>query len=216
MLKRRRCNLRRRILLRAEKGLLVDDSLRGSVTTWLDGLKGRHDSAAQALWNRYFSDLVAVARRNLHGAARDADEEDVALSALKSAMLGVQNNQFPDLSDRTGLWPLLVTITARKAANELKRQRTKKRDRASEEPVHKEQALAHGEASPEFAMRLAEAIQTLVHRLGDKTLQVIAERKLEGFDNADIARDLGVSTRTVERKLARIRQEWDEDSEFDV
>lgn len=189
----------------------MDESRRGSVTTWLDGLKAQHGSAAQELWNRYFATLVTVARRNLHGLGRVADEEDVALSALKSAMLGVQNNRFPDLSDRTGLWPLLVTITARKAANERKRQRTKKRSRASEEPFYEEQTLAWDEASPEFAMCLAEAIQTLVHRLGDQTLQVIAERKLEGYDNADIARDLGVSTRTVERKLARIRQEWDED-----
>lgn len=189
----------------------MDESRRGSVTTWLDGLKAQHDSAAQELWNRYFATLVAVARRNLHGMGREADEEDVALSALKSAMLGVQKNQFPDLADRTGLWPLLVTITARKAANELKRQRTKKRDRASEEPFYEEQTVAHGEVSPELAMSLAEAIQTLVHRLGDQTLQVIAERKLEGYGNADIARDLGVSTRTVERKLERIRQEWDED-----
>lgn len=189
----------------------MHESRRGSVTTWLDGLKAQHDSAAQELWNRYFATLVTVARRNLHGMGRESDEEDVALSALKSAMLGVQNNRFPDLSDRTGLWPLLVTITARKAANELKRQRAKKRDRASEEPFYEELTLARGEESPEFAMRLAEAIQTLVHRLDDHTLQVIAERKLEGCDNADIARDLGVSTRTVERKLARIRQEWDED-----
>ena len=90
----------------------MDTPSRGSVTIWLDGLKGIGTSgAAQELWNRYFAQLVPLARRQLRGLAREADEEDVALSALKSAMLGVQNNRFPDLNDRTGLWPLLVTIT---------------------------------------------------------------------------------------------------------
>ena len=188
----------------------MDSPSRGSVTIWLDELRNRNDVAAQELWDRYFAQLVPLARRQLRGTARDADEEDVALSALKSAMLGVQHNRFPDLHDRTGLWPLLVTITARKAVNELKRQRTKKRDRASEQPMADEQQIAGIEPSPDFALRLAEAIQSLVHDLGDATLQTIAQRKLEGYTNEDIAKELNVSTRTVVRKLARIRQEWDE------
>ncbi len=188
----------------------MDLPSRGSVTTWLDALKAHQEGAAQELWNRYFALLVSVARRHLHGLGTDVDEEDVALSALKSAMLGVQNNRFPDLTDRTGLWPLLVTITARKAINELKRQRTQKRDRACELPMVDEQLIAGRDPSPEFALQIADAIQTLVHTLGDDTLQTIAKRKLEGYTNEDIAKELNVSARTVVRKLARIRQEWEE------
>jgi RNA polymerase sigma factor (sigma-70 family) len=186
----------------------MNSPTRGSVTTWLDGLKDRSEGAAQELWNRYFSQLVQVARRQMRAPARDADEEDVALSALKSAMLGVQNNRFPDLNDRTGLWPLLVTITARKAINELKRQHAKKRDYSSELPLIEEHLIAGSEPSPDFALRLADEIQALVVALGDETLQVIAQRKLEGYANEEIAKELNVSTRTIVRKLARIRQEW--------
>jgi len=154
--------------------------------------------------------LVLLARRQLHGLARDTDEEDVALSALKSAMLGVQNHRFPDLNDRTGLWPLLVTITARKAMNEIKRQRTQKRDSTAEERMANVELLAGSDLTPDFALRLGEAIESLVNALGDNTLRTIAQRKLEGYDNQEIAQELNVSTRTVARKLARIRQEWDE------
>jgi RNA polymerase sigma factor (sigma-70 family) len=185
---------------------------RGSITTWLDGIKARQDDAAQELWNRYFARLVPLARHHLRGFGRETDEEDVALSALKSAMLGVQAGRFPDLNDRTGLWPLLVTMTARKAMNEIKRQRTKKRDRAAEQPLADMQAIVGDEPSPEFALRLAEAIESLVEALGDDALQLIATRKLEGYDNDEIAAELDVSTRTVVRKLARIRQEWEEAS----
>ena len=182
---------------------------RGSVTTWLEALKAGQDTGAQELWNRYFSQLVPLARRQLHGLTRDTNEEDVALSALKSAMLGVQNHRFPELNDRTGLWPLLVTITARKAINEIKRQRTKKRDGTAEERMANVQLLAGNDPTPDFALRLSEAIRSLVDALGDETLETIAQRKLEGYDNEEIAKELNVSTRTVVRKLGRIRQEWD-------
>jgi RNA polymerase sigma factor (sigma-70 family) len=189
----------------------MDSPSRGSVTTWLDGLKNRSGGAAQELWNRYFAQLVQLAHRQLRGLARDADEEDVALSALKSAMLGVQNNRFPDLNDRTGLWPLLVTITARKAINEIKRQRTKKRDHAAEVAFADVNLFVGTDPSPEFAVQIAEEIEKLVRALGDETLRTIVGLKLEGYTNDEIASKLDVSTRTVVRKLHRIRQEWEEE-----
>jgi RNA polymerase sigma factor (sigma-70 family) len=187
----------------------MDESSIGSVSAWLAELRSSHGSAAQELWNRYFAQLVNVARRNLRGLTGDVDEEDIALSALKSAMIGVRNNRFPDLNDRTELWPLLVTITARKAVNEIRRQNAKKRSGALEERHADISLLPASEPSPDFAARLGEAIQSLVSALGDDTLQAIAHKKLQGFSNDEIARELDVSRRTIERKLARIRQEWD-------
>lgn len=186
------------------------DDAAGSVSTWLVGLKGRHDSAAQELWNRYFAQLVGVARQRLQGVGRVADEEDVALSALKSAMLGVQHNRFPDLKDRTGLWPLLVTITARKALDQIRRERAQKRGRAASLDPERLQQCVGDQPSPEFALRVAESLERLVDALGDPQLQLIAQLKLEGFSNEEIAAQLRVSTRTVVRKLARIRREWEE------
>jgi RNA polymerase sigma factor (sigma-70 family) len=183
---------------------------RGSVTVWLDDVRMQDEQAAQEIWNRYFAQLIPVARRHLHGAARESDEEDIALSAMKSALLGVQNERFPNLNDRTGLWPLLVTITRRKAANEIKRQRTQKRNRAIEIQVDDPGQLMDSEIGPDFAMRLADEIRRLVCVLGDENLETIARLKLDGVDNDEIARRLGVSPRTIVRKLARIRQEWDQ------
>jgi DNA-directed RNA polymerase specialized sigma24 family protein len=108
------------------------------------------------------------------------------------------------------LWPLLVTITARKAINEIKRQRTKKRDRAAEDHMADVYSFAGHEPSPEFALRVAEEVERLVISLGDEALRTIVARKLEGYTNDEIAKELDVSTRTVVRKLRRIRQEWEE------
>ena len=41
----------------------------------------------------------------------------------------------------------------------------------------------------------------------------IALRRLEGYENAEIARELGCALRTVERRLALIRQIWEQRDE---
>src|SRR5215470_15704111 len=74
--------------------------------------------AARELWQRYFAQLVELARQRLRGTLRRvADEEDVALSAFDSFCRGVEQGRFPQLKDRDGLWALLVLITVRKAAD---------------------------------------------------------------------------------------------------
>ncbi len=59
----------------------------GSVTCWLGNLKEGDLAAAQPLWERYFSRLVAVARgklKKVRRASAGEDEEDAALSAFNS------------------------------------------------------------------------------------------------------------------------------------
>jgi hypothetical protein len=90
----------------------------GSVTNWLGQLQAGDTAAAEHLWRLYFARLVGLANEKLHGAARRvADGEDVALSAFNSFCRNAQNGRFPELFDRDGLWRLLVTLTARKAAH---------------------------------------------------------------------------------------------------
>jgi DNA-directed RNA polymerase specialized sigma24 family protein len=43
----------------------------------------------------------------------------------------------------------------------------------------------------------------------DEPLQQIAIMKMEGYTDGEIAEKLGVVTRTVERKMARIRAKWE-------
>jgi DNA-directed RNA polymerase specialized sigma24 family protein len=176
---------------------------------WLAQLKDGDEQAAQALWNRYFSQLVQLAKRRLKRHDREADGEDIALCAMKSFCLGAREQRFPSLTDRDGLWPLLVTITARKASNEIKRQRAKMRDAAANEHVVDLNLLLGDEPSPDFAALVADETNSLLQALHDDTLQTIARRKLEGYTNEEIAEELKVSTRTIVRKLARIRQEWE-------
>ena len=91
-----------------------------SITLWIADLKVQDDDQAQQeIWKRYFQRLIGLARFKLGDAPRRAkDEEDVAVSALNCFFAGVGDGKFPELRDRTNLWPLLAKITARKAINQ--------------------------------------------------------------------------------------------------
>lgn len=191
----------------------------GSITQWIQQLKSGDDSIAeQELWNRYFRRLVLLAREKLRGAPTQAeDEEDAALSAMDSFFRGVQRGRFPDIHDRTHLWPLLLTITANKAINQIHRQRAQKRGggRVVNEQDRSTaiEAIMSTEPSPEFAVQIAEECQSRVEALSDDSLRTVAQLKLEGYTNREIAAQLEVVERTVERKLRQIRQRWSDATE---
>src|SRR5262249_39327420 len=150
-----------------------------------------------------------------------ADEEDVALSAFDSFCRGASNGRFPQLFDRDNFWRLLVTITARKAYQHLLHEGRRKRggnavlDEAAlagladsgAGPVGLEQLLDR-EPTPEFAAQLAEEYQRLLASLPDAELRSVAQWKMEGYTNEEIAAKFGCALRSVERKLKVIRTLW--------
>jgi DNA-directed RNA polymerase specialized sigma24 family protein len=194
----------------------------GSVTRWIGDLVAGTDpdSAAQKLWQRYFHRLVHLARDRLRAGPRGpADAEDAALSAFDSFCRGAAAGRFPRLDARDDLWALLVTLTARKAADQVRRERRQKRGGGR---VRTEQQLGGAaagggggleelvgrEPTPELAAMVAEEYRHLLGRLGDETLCRIAAWKLEGYAHEEIAARLGCGLRTVERKLGVIRSIW--------
>jgi DNA-directed RNA polymerase specialized sigma24 family protein len=54
--------------------------------------------------------------------------------------------------------------------------------------------------------QVAEECDRLLGALDDETLKSIAVWKIEGYTNEEIAANLGVVLRTVERKVRTIRQ----------
>ncbi|MFN3151572.1 ECF-type sigma factor [Bremerella sp.] len=192
---------------------------QGSVTNWLAQIRQNDgDEHYQKLWNRYFERLVGLARAQLsRDVCRSEDEEDAVLSALNSFFLRFRDGRFPELADRTSLWPLLVNMTLCKARDLNRRQNAQKRSAkrtipassASAEDNWPEQA-SRGEPTPEMAIEAAEEAQRMLSLLGKQSLQEVARLKLEGYTNAEIAKKVGVMQRTVERRLVLVRQMWAE------
>ena len=117
------------------------------------------------------------------------------------------------------LWPLLVKITACKAYGELQRAGAQKRGglAAREVPLFDLEdgsaaaALASDEPTPEFAVQVAEECALLLGKLADPLLVRIAELKLAGHTSAEIADELELCERSIERKLNCIRAKWSEE-----
>jgi RNA polymerase sigma factor (sigma-70 family) len=201
-------------------------SSAGSVTEWLEQLKRGDSSAAQKLWERYFEQLVRLARRNLgHTPRRVADEEDVALAAFASFCKGVEAGRFPKLDDRDDLWQVLIVLTERKAVDQIRREQVQRRGGGD---VRGESALEAGDLSgsghpglrrvvdaeptPKFAALLVERFEQRLSMLADRELERIAVDKLAGYTNQEISERLGTSLRGVERRLSLIRRIWSQET----
>ena len=167
----------------------------GSVTRWIGALRGGDLGAARPLCERYFARLVRLARARIRTRRRPGaaeDEEDAALSAFDSFCRAATQGRFPRLDDRDDLWRLLVAITERKAADQLRRARRLKRgggrvrteaDLAAggpdDEPTRLDR-IAGPQPTPEFAAEFAAEYRRLFEALRDDELRRIAAWKPEG------------------------------------
>jgi RNA polymerase sigma factor (sigma-70 family) len=197
----------------------MTSEIEDSVTQWITRIKQGGDGVAQKLWERYYGALVRLARAKLKRSRRAAaDEEDVALSAFDSFFAAAAKGRYPQINDRNDLWKLLITITKRKAldqiqsANRLKRGGGKVLREADLAAADGESAgledVAGSEPTPEFAAMVAEEYQRLLDALPDPIHRKIAVLRMEGWNDDEIAAQIGCVRRTVGRKLQVIKNTW--------
>lgn len=196
-------------------------TLSNSVTSQIPALRAGDENAQTWLWTRYFGRLVSVARSKMVGIrCREADEEDIAITALYDFLRGVAEGSFPRLDDRTDLWQVLVMITSRKAATYRQRHKRQKRGngairgesvfglRTDSDVWSLISEFVSTDETPDNVLELAEQLQNRLEILTDETLKRVAKWKMQGFLNREIAEKLGCQERTVERKLHLIRSIW--------
>lgn len=199
-----------------------------SVTDWVKQVQTGDPLAAQKLWERYDSRLVQLCRTKLASRFRQsADEEDMVTSAFDSFYRGAKQGRFPRIDDRHDLWQLLVSISKCKVIDHVKRETALKRGggnvygesafgaQGSSEDERPLDQVVGRDPTPDDAALVVEQCERLLMKLGDETLCNIAQHKLEGYTNQEIADRLGMRLRTVERKLARIRAEWSSEAQSD-
>ncbi len=189
-----------------------------SAVRWIERVGCGDESAVERLWAAYFPKLVRLAQSRLGQQQRKIiDAEDLALSAFHSFCKGVANHRFPSLTGKDSLWRLLVSITLNKTFQAIRDQGRLKRGGGFRELPYVDDGkgfehtitnLVSREPSPEFAIELAEQLNSLLSALGDRELVQIAQWKLEAYTNQEIATFAGKSVRTIERKLKIIHHIW--------
>ena len=199
----------------------LQDMAGNNPTQWLPALQNGDEKAEEHFWQEYFLKTVRLAKRRMQGLRlRAVDEEDIAISAMKSFCCLAQKRDEP-IENSTDTWKLLATIVRRKVNKERQRQFAAKRQeyRLQGESLWESDSNKSGdtgqnglaqisgrEPTPELAMELAETWDFI---LALPNAEELVTLKNEGHSNSEIAQRLGCSTRTVQRDLEKIRTTWE-------
>ena len=197
----------------------VDDD-EGSITRVIRKMQRGTDADASVLWQRFYVRLTHLVRDRLRaqiGAL--SDEEDVALQSLGELFRGLLDGKYPSLDNRDAFWRLLVTVSTRNVIDAINRENRLKRgggrvfhesafSNIDDESAALFEQIASSTETPEVQMMISERCTELLESLADDQLQAIAIMKTAGSTNQEVADSLGVSLRSVERRLAEIRQCW--------
>ena len=199
---------------------MLDDD----VTHWISQLAEGDELAAQNIWNRYLRATHALGPQEAGRwsiVARPTRKMSCSAPSTASAKAWPAG-RFPRLDDRHDLWKLLVTITARKAVAELRREARSEawavvRCGGESVFIEKDSSQGHGgigevlgrEPTPEFAIQVTEQCEHVFECLEDEWLRVVALLKLEGYTNEEIARQSGLCAGDGGNVgLRRIRKKW--------
>lgn len=147
-----------------------------SENSFLSGLQNGSDESYQVFWDAYFAKVCRLAKNRMgHLNHSVRDEEDIALSAMKSFWLAIGKKE-DKLADRTELWKLLVTITKRKIIREAEKQYAGKRNinltshessnfseqSNGEQPKTFDQTLPGNDPLPELILEGNETLERIV------------------------------------------------------
>jgi RNA polymerase sigma-70 factor (ECF subfamily) len=164
--------------------------------------RGSEDAATQ-LYLRYATRLHALARGQCSGEmARRIDAEDIVQSVFRLFFHGARQG-FYEVPAGEDLWKLLLVIALNKIRAECAFHRAAKRD------VRRTASVTGLDLEPARDAVTEEFLQLAVSETLDQMdagQRALVELRIQGHDIAAIARIVGRSKRSIERKLQEIRK----------
>ncbi|QDV71913.1 ECF sigma factor [Planctomycetes bacterium K2D] len=131
--------------------------------------------------------------------------------------------RFADVQNRDELWWLLLAISRQKVVDLHRSESALKRGGGRVRTESALQAsygrdlkfsldqLVGDEPTPESLLVIDEQQRRLLGMLRDDVVRRVAIARIEGYTVSEIAGELAISPRSVERKLQLIRKRWAED-----
>jgi RNA polymerase sigma factor (sigma-70 family) len=185
-----------------------------SVTWMIERLKDADTQAAADIWRRFFERLLPLDRARLRALSdRSVDEEDVLISAFDRFFRAVREDRFAKLDDRDDLWQILLMLVDREVARQFRRSQAQKRGSGQTKSVEEIgdidlRELVDRGPDPAFVAAFSDQLLRALSRLVDESTRSTVLLKLEGYENREIASQLGISLSSVERKLRLVREAW--------
>jgi len=181
-----------------------------TITRWIRLVRNSDELAARKLWEQYAARLRKLARQWIRSTG-PWDEEDIVVSAYQTLFQKLQSGQFVNVDSRDTFWALLTIIAARKAKDFGRRDRALKR--GGIRTISLDSANAGGlistDSQSEMDLLMSEECQVLIDQLGDPDLKHVALLRLEGLSNQEIATQLKLSQRSVQRIVKLIKEIWE-------
>jgi RNA polymerase sigma factor (sigma-70 family) len=201
----------------------VEPDITSTVIRWMEQVQAGDEEAAEQIWNDYYRRLMGLARLKLGGSPRRVgDEDDVVVNALDSFFRAARDDRFDRLQDRSDLWRVLAMLVARKAARQIEYQMRQKRGGGQvrgesvfiaaddSSPAGLENMAGEENMAGDYIVEMQESLEQLLDLLPDDEYRAVANMRMEGHSNEEIAEKLGCTERTVERRLQRIREIWEQ------
>ncbi len=192
-----------------------------SITLWFEQLRRGNPDAAAKLWDQFFDRIVSYAKRQMAGSNRRiADEEDIAANVMAALCRCAERGKLPAIENRDDLWRILLSWARHDIADHGRADRRLKRGsgQVRGDSIFKTEGggfdrLAGVTMPADVIYEMTEQWLLLLAKLPSDSLRCVALRRLYGFTVSEIALELDVSPRTVERKLELIRSLWAFDGE---
>lgn len=187
---------------------------------WMSAVRRGDSVSTTQLWEAYFERISrAVSGRLTTQGRRFEDQEDVAVSALRTFIRRASLGNFTELDDADQLWKLLLTISIRKANDYRKRSMAQRRggqnlilgqDSATDSgaPAAIDRAAGRNYDAPDADIRATEFFDVVMKQMPDDSTRDVVLLHLQGADTETIAEMQKCSERTVQRRMKVAVELW--------
>ncbi len=175
-------------------------------TSWLQSVTARQEGYEWQAVEQFSNRLLKLAKSRLPEFMHaKVDAEDVVQSVFKSFFQRNEAGQF-SFDETQDLWRLLAAITYRKVQRAMRFHLQQQRDVRREQPGTVE-ALSAEHVSPTASSLfvMAESLESILAKL-PPTHRSVLQLRMDGHSITDIAQQLNLSTRTVDRGLSMARK----------
>jgi RNA polymerase sigma factor (sigma-70 family) len=175
----------------------------------VEGLRTGRADALRRFVGRFSPALERIARRAIApGMRRRFGAESVAQSVCRTFLRRAGDGQF-ELADQDRVWSLLCAIALTKVRERtryhLRRRRRVDREAPLASVESGDPAVVDPAPTPEDLAAFEEGFAAALASLDDEERRIL-ELRLEEKETAQIAAELGVSARTVRRRLAELEE----------
>jgi hypothetical protein len=174
----------------------------------------------EQLWSEFYPRMKLAVIGRVRAIQRPvANESEIALSAFNSFIEHAREGKFPNLADQDDMWRLVKRFAIRKTNDTRKILRAQKRgggdvivgqsDFSDESGIYRGiNAAADKQTDPSTSIEVADLLNTMLQRLPDDQHRDIILLKLQGASIATIAECMETSTRSIQRILKKIEENW--------